>query len=77
MQRTAALITFAATPRGMWAPDFPWGVPAEEWDEFLAEVDEGWGTKAFAAEAIRWVWPEPPPDHSWVEYYATVTRRVP
>jgi len=51
-ERTAALISFGAMARELWAPDYPFGDPLAEWDAELEEVERGWGT---AALAQRWL----------------------
>ncbi len=42
-ERTTALIMHGSYPRRTQAPDFPWGVPAEEIDRFVASFERDWG----------------------------------
>lgn len=42
--RTTALVLFGAYARMAWAPDYPWGWPAEGIAALLAQVEQGWGT---------------------------------
>lgn len=42
--RTTALVLLGAYARLAWAPDHPWGWPAEAIEAFLAQVEQGWGT---------------------------------
>lgn len=42
--RTTALVLLGAYARLAWAPDYPWGWPAEGIEAFLAQVEQGWGT---------------------------------
>jgi class 3 adenylate cyclase len=41
--RVSALVLVDVFPRFVRAPDYPWGVPAEQRVQRLAEVEEGWG----------------------------------
>lgn len=42
--RTAALVAYGATPRYIWAPDWPWGEPAEEYARESENWALSWGT---------------------------------
>ncbi len=42
-ERTSALITYGGLPRALDADDYPWGFPAEAYDEFLEAIIEEWG----------------------------------
>ena len=41
-ERTSALVLAGSTARLGWAPDNPWGLPAEEQRARLARADAGW-----------------------------------
>jgi pimeloyl-ACP methyl ester carboxylesterase len=41
--RTAALIMIGSYARRIWAPDYPWGTPRQEWDAFADSVIRDWG----------------------------------
>jgi pimeloyl-ACP methyl ester carboxylesterase len=41
--RTAALIMIGSYARRIWAPDYPFGTPRQEWDDFIDAVGRGWG----------------------------------
>ena len=49
-ERTAALVTLTATSRGVWATDSPWHWTEEDWGDWLAQVDEDWGSFQLASE---------------------------
>ena len=52
-ERTAALVVYGAMPRYVWAPDFPWGQPL---DEFMREAEEWareWGDYDRVAAFVR------------------------
>lgn len=50
-ERTAALVVYGALPRSVWAPDWPWGEPAEEYMRETEQWARSWGT-AEGARAI-------------------------
>jgi pimeloyl-ACP methyl ester carboxylesterase len=52
-ERTAALVVYGSMPRYVWAPDFPWGTPL---DEFLRDAEEWareWGDYETVAAFVR------------------------
>jgi class 3 adenylate cyclase len=73
-ERVSAIITWAATARGSWAPDYPWGWSDAEWDDWLSKVEAGWGTAAFEHEIVRWVFPSHPEDADFVRGYGRLVR---
>jgi pimeloyl-ACP methyl ester carboxylesterase len=42
-ERTAALVMIGAYARRLWAEDYPFGRPPEEYEEFLEDVRNNWG----------------------------------
>ena len=46
-ERTDRLILYGAFARGLVAADYPWGLPEEQWDDYIAKVGENLG---------RWDW---------------------
>ena len=57
-ERTLGLILMNSSPRGLWAPDWPAGWTAEQWEENSAEIDARWGTLAYTEEWFRWLSPD-------------------
>jgi class 3 adenylate cyclase len=55
--RTLALIVYGAEARGRHAPDYPWAWSDEEWDQYLAGIEHGWGTSEYVDEVIGWITP--------------------
>ena len=47
--RVGALVLRATTPRPAWAPDWPWGRPADQAAEIIAAAEREWGTGVMAA----------------------------
>ncbi|HEY7651091.1 MAG TPA: adenylate/guanylate cyclase domain-containing protein [Methylomirabilota bacterium] len=43
-ERTAALVLVNSYARRIWAPDYPWGTPRQEWEAFVDEAMRHWGT---------------------------------
>ncbi len=72
--RTSAVILWAATARGLWAPDYPWAWTEVEWDKYLARINESWGTHAFAEWMVALEWPDLH-DPEFERAYATWMRR--
>ncbi len=56
-ERTSGLILLNSSARGLWAPGYPGGWTEEEWGEYQARIDEGWGTLAHTEEHLRWMAP--------------------
>jgi pimeloyl-ACP methyl ester carboxylesterase len=42
-ERTAALVVIGAYARRLWAEDYPFGAPPEEYEAFLEEIRQNWG----------------------------------
>jgi class 3 adenylate cyclase len=52
--RVAALVVYGSLPRFIWAPDFPWGQPLEEYRRELERDMRTWGT----VDGVREYWPD-------------------
>jgi class 3 adenylate cyclase len=72
--RTRALILCNTHPRTAWAPDYPWGMTPDEFDQELAATEERWGTRAYAAEQVRRSTPETPDDAVMIDWWARLMR---
>ena len=72
--RTAGLVTFGASARGTWTPDYPWADTDAEMEDWLIDVDRRWGSTGFAAEQAAFVWPGLD-DPGWIADYAAWMRR--
>lgn len=42
-ERTRALIVVGGYARRLWASDYPWGVPHDEWLRFIEHLENDWG----------------------------------
>lgn len=56
-ERTHGVVLMNTAPRIAWAPDYPWGRRREELERILVEMDEGWGTRAYAEREAPWPMP--------------------
>ncbi len=52
-ERTVALALCNTRPRIAWAPDYPWGMREAEFEQEIADIDRGWGTRELAAAVTR------------------------
>ncbi len=56
-ERTHALVLMNTAPRFAWAPDYPWGMRREKLERTLADMEQGWGTRAYAERDAPWPMP--------------------
>jgi class 3 adenylate cyclase len=56
-ERTLGLVLMNTAPRFARAPDYPWGIRREELERTLAEMERGWGTRAYAERNALWPMP--------------------
>jgi len=52
-ERTAALVVYGSMPRFVWAPDWPYGQPLDEYMRDAEESARVWGTEHGAMEFMR------------------------
>ena len=75
-ERTQAVITSGASPRGMWSPETPWIWTAETWEEEIEETRQGWGTQAFTEAIPCGIFPSRVNDQEFVRQYGRVMRQA-
>jgi class 3 adenylate cyclase len=63
-ERTIALISFGSKARELWAPDYPFGRPAAEFDAELLEIERDWATPRLAQVWLGFLNPEAK-DDAW------------
>jgi class 3 adenylate cyclase len=73
--RTKALILNNTGPRTAWAPDYPWGMTAEEFDADLESTKTRWGSREYAAEIVRSTTPLRANDDALIDWWAASMRR--
>ena len=66
--RTAALILLNSYARIAWAPDYPWGIPADAAGELLKSIEVGWG-QGVAFEALVASQANDPAQRAWWARY--------
>jgi class 3 adenylate cyclase len=72
-QRAAGVIVHGPTVRGMAADDYPtWS--AEDFEEWYAKIEEGWGTPAFVREMCETLSPSLATDDALVDAFGKLIR---
>jgi class 3 adenylate cyclase len=71
-ERVSALILFGSSPAQTPKEDYPWGWDSVRWEEWLASIREGWGTRAWVVKNARWMAPvlldDPDQLERWISY---------
>jgi class 3 adenylate cyclase len=70
--RTAALVLAGTTARYLWAPDYPWGGPADEQQLREGEAEQGWEQ---GAGALRLLAPSTLSDPGFVSWWYRLFRQ--
>ena len=73
-ERTQAIISMSAASRGLWSSDSPWLWTAEQWEEDITRIEEGWGSPAFVQELTELVFPGHAHDPAFVSAYGRIQR---
>lgn len=69
-ERTVGLVSYSAAARNVWAPDYPWGMPEDEYDDETAAVERGWGTIELARSWAPFVMPDEANDEDAIAEFA-------
>ncbi len=72
--RISALIVYDAEARGRASSDYPWAWTDDEWEAYLADMDAGWGTDAYAAQTFELVMPSAANDPEQRRWWRTMQR---
>ncbi len=71
-ERVSSLILFTASAAQRPAEDYPWAWSDEYWEEWLASIRDGWGTRAWVVKNARWMGPgmldSPDELERWIAY---------
>ena len=71
-ERVSSLILFTASAAQKPAEDYPWAWSDEYWEEWLASIRDGWGTRAWVVKNARWMGPgmldSPDELERWIAY---------
>src|SRR5215211_7139074 len=73
-ERVRALILQNTWPRVVWAPDFPWGDPVEEWHRRVREARNQWGTREYQREELRRFFPSYQDDPAFEQWHVNHER---
>lgn len=71
-KRTTALVLYGEYARLAWAPDYPFGIPWERFEQFLQRIDEGWGSGAI----FKYWAPDSAADERLRQWWAQFERRA-
>jgi class 3 adenylate cyclase len=64
-ERTLGLVLWGGSVRTAWAPDYPWGMPDEEFEQRLVRRTELWGDADRAEESVLMTFPVGDPLAEW------------
>jgi class 3 adenylate cyclase len=73
-ERTSALILFNPSARDLQAPDYPWGLSAEEWRARLREIREGWGSRELSDKFVASMYPSLAADENFLKHMVAYSR---
>lgn len=74
-ERVVGLALYDPWARMAWAPDWPWGVTAEEYRKTIEEIEQDWGTLRDATSNLRFSAPSLVGDERLIRWFATFLRR--
>jgi class 3 adenylate cyclase len=73
-ERVAALVLYNPVVCGTWAPDYPWAMTPEEWQQHLADIGARWGSAELAQETLRSIAPSRADDETFSHLMARQQR---
>jgi class 3 adenylate cyclase/pimeloyl-ACP methyl ester carboxylesterase len=74
-ERVAGLAVYNAVAKGLRSPDYPWAaLSRDEFEDWLDEIQTGWGDRDFAAKDLRKFGPSIADDLEMQEWWARVMR---
>jgi class 3 adenylate cyclase len=74
--RTSALIVYGPEARGTASRDYPWAWTSEQWQEYLADLETGWGTADYAARTWDWSVPSAKGDPELQRWWRTMQQQA-
>jgi class 3 adenylate cyclase/pimeloyl-ACP methyl ester carboxylesterase len=72
--RVASMVLFSASAAQLRDDDYPWAWSQDMWDEWLASIRDGWGTRAWVVRNARWMSPSLLEDPTELEHWISYTR---
>ena len=73
-ERTSALVVYGPEARGTASSDYPWAWTTEEWEEYLADMNAGWGTDEYTGRMFEWTMPSAKADPEQRRWWRTMHR---
>jgi class 3 adenylate cyclase len=72
--RVTSLVLFGASAAQIADHDYRWGWSRQEWDDWLASIRSGWGTRAWIVRNARWMSRTLLDDPDELEHWISYTR---
>jgi class 3 adenylate cyclase len=73
-ERAAALVLYHGYAKGVWSPDYPWALPAEEWRKSLAATEQEWGSDELFEGVLREHYPTLTDDEGFRRWFFSSLR---
>lgn len=73
--RVPGLVLYGSDVRGAWAPDHPWSMTPEEFEEDNARIESGWGTGRYERNFLPQIAPSLAHDERSFEWWTKYSRR--
>ncbi|HEY6679846.1 MAG TPA: adenylate/guanylate cyclase domain-containing protein [Actinomycetota bacterium] len=73
-ERVSSLVLFTVSAAQKPADDYPWAWDEAYWEEWLASIRDGWGTRAWVVKNARWMGPSMLDDQNELERWISYTR---
>ena len=73
-ERVTALVLYAVPPRGLWAPDYPWGLREDEARHYVEEGEARFAQPDYVAQLARSLYPTVAADEEATAWAGRATR---
>src|ERR671937_1637682 len=73
-ERVTALVLYAVPPRGLWAPDYPWGLREDEARHYVEEGEARFAQPDYVAQLARSLYPTVAADEAATAWAGRATR---
>src|ERR671934_1711251 len=73
-ERVTALVLYAVPPRGLWAPDYPWGLREDEARHYVEEGEARFAQPDYVAQLARTLYPTVAADEEATAWAGRATR---
>src|SRR5512132_926876 len=73
-ERVSSLVLFTVSAAQKPADDYPWAWDDAYWEEWLASIRHGWGTRAWVVKNARWMGPSMLDDQNELDRWISYTR---